>query len=53
VVVYGPAYEDKNVAFIDELHNIMASWGPWLIGGGREGGGIQVGPYLLIENSLD
>jgi hypothetical protein len=38
VVVYGPAYEDKNVAFIDELHNIMASWGPWLIGGGREGG---------------
>jgi hypothetical protein len=34
VVVYEPAYEDRKVAFIDELHNIMASWqGPWLIGG--------------------
>jgi hypothetical protein len=32
--VYGPAYEDKKVEFIDELHSIMSSWqGPILIGG--------------------
>jgi hypothetical protein len=35
VVVYGTAYEDKKVLFIDELHKILASWqGPWLIWGG-------------------
>jgi hypothetical protein len=34
LVVYGPAYEDKKVEFIDELHSIMSSWqGPILIGG--------------------
>jgi exonuclease III len=26
VVVYDPAYDDKKVDFIDELHRIMASW---------------------------
>jgi hypothetical protein len=34
LVVYGPAYEDKKVEFIDELHSILTSWqGPMLIGG--------------------
>jgi exonuclease III len=34
LVVYGPAYDDKKIEFIDELHNILSSWqGPILIGG--------------------
>ena len=33
-MVYGPAYEDRKVDFLDELEHIMASWqGPLLIGG--------------------
>jgi hypothetical protein len=32
--VYGPAYDDKKVEFIDELHHIMSGWqGPVLVGG--------------------
>jgi endonuclease/exonuclease/phosphatase (EEP) superfamily protein YafD len=34
IFVYGPAYEEKKVEFIDELHSIMAAWqGPILFGG--------------------
>jgi hypothetical protein len=34
LVVYGPAYEDRKVEFIDELHSIISTWqGPILIGG--------------------
>jgi hypothetical protein len=34
VVVYGSPYEDGKQAFIEELHDVMASWeGPTLIGG--------------------
>jgi hypothetical protein len=34
LVVYDPAYEDKKVGFIDELHSIVTSWqGPMPIGG--------------------
>jgi hypothetical protein len=33
VVVYGPAYKEKKVNFIDELHSILAGWqGPILVG---------------------
>jgi hypothetical protein len=33
VVVYGLAYEDKKVEFIDELHSMMSGWqGPVLVG---------------------
>jgi hypothetical protein len=33
-VVYGPAYDDRKVEVIDELHNTIASWqGPIIIGG--------------------
>jgi hypothetical protein len=32
--VYVPAYEDRKVEFIDELHYIMSTWqGPILVGG--------------------
>jgi len=34
IVIYGPAYEDRKVEFLDELQHIMNSWkGPLLIGG--------------------
>jgi hypothetical protein len=34
VVVYGPAYDDRKVDFLDELEHIMVSWqGPLLISG--------------------
>jgi hypothetical protein len=34
LVVYGPAYEENKVKFIDELHLILSTWhGPVLIGG--------------------
>jgi predicted metallo-beta-lactamase superfamily hydrolase len=34
IVVYGYAYEEHKLEFINELHNIMACWnGPTLIGG--------------------
>jgi hypothetical protein len=34
VVVYGPAYDDRKVEFLDELEHIMIPWqGPMLIGG--------------------
>jgi hypothetical protein len=34
LVVYGPAYEDKKIEFIDELHSIVSGWQrPLLIGG--------------------
>jgi hypothetical protein len=34
IIVYGSPYEEGKQAFIDELHNVMASWqGPTLIGG--------------------
>jgi hypothetical protein len=33
-VVYGPAYEENRVEFIDELHQVMSTWqGPILVGG--------------------
>jgi hypothetical protein len=35
VVVYGPAYDDKKVEFIDELHTIMSGWqSPIMLGEG-------------------
>jgi hypothetical protein len=34
IVVYGPAYDDKKVEFIDELYSILTGWqGPVMIGG--------------------
>jgi hypothetical protein len=34
VVIYGSPYEDRKVAFIDELHSIVSGWqGPLLIRG--------------------
>jgi exonuclease III len=34
LVVYGPAYEENRVEFIDELHHVMSTWqGPILVGG--------------------
>ena len=34
ISVYGTAYEEQKLAFINELHNVMASWvGPTAIGG--------------------
>jgi hypothetical protein len=34
LVVYGPAYEDRKIEFIDELHPVVSGWqGPILIGG--------------------
>jgi exonuclease III len=34
IVVYGPAYENRKLDFLDELEHLMTSWqGPLLIGG--------------------
>jgi hypothetical protein len=35
IVIYGPAYNDMKMEFLEELHNIMGNWdGPTILRGG-------------------